>query len=309
MWDSSIGIEETADVINVAPIVTVDFDGGFLVADAREAQLRKYSREGKLLWHFGGKGAGPAEFQMPRGIIRLTSGKLVAADLNNKLVVIDADGQKLRKSLQIPLQHIQDIEAIDDTLILISGMRGSEFKGPRIHVYNIRSGTIVRSFFEPGKAARNEVAAIVGGWVKLSIRKDTVAAVFSLADTIFLHNTQGALLRRIPIKSRGFRHVPPEPSNAKNAMQRAEWLSSFDYMADVHQLDTGGFIVAYMSLAPEAALEQTWHVIRLGPEHHVLAEIRDLPKLLTVDRQSGSLYFVAPDAEVPNRWAKASIAY
>src|SRR3954471_25026938 len=61
-WGRSVTLEESDDVVNVLIRANLDPRGGFLVADEQEDQVRRYGPDGRLLFTFGRRGAGPREF-------------------------------------------------------------------------------------------------------------------------------------------------------------------------------------------------------------------------------------------------------
>ena len=94
-WERRFDLEEQADALIVLPAVAIDPLGGFLVADQREAQVRRYSSDGRLLWFTGRRGGGPGEFYVPSAAARLPSGQIVAIDRNGRLTTFDSAGSRV----------------------------------------------------------------------------------------------------------------------------------------------------------------------------------------------------------------------
>ena len=315
-WVRELRLEENPEVLNVAPAVTLDPRRGFLVADFRETQLRRYSREGALLWHAGSKGGGPGEFSTTSQVVRLRSGEILAADFDHRLTIFDTTASSVVRTIETGLRRIEDLAVVDDSLILISGLPGGNPAGPRLHLWNLRSDTIVRSFFAPFEGLRNKVAATVADWTRASLRGDTLAVVFSLSDTVYYYTLAGEQLGATPLPSRAFRRVGPDvPSGLGNPEKRAEWLASFDLVSDVHWLSDGRLLVLYQSLEPGPAfqpggsLDRAYHLLKMTRTGDLVFEFRDVPRLLAVDPETDSLYFVTPGAEAPNRWSVARMLH
>lgn len=306
-WETDpIHLQENADVINVTPEVSLDRDGAFLVADEREGQVRRYDREGRLLWHVGRKGSGPGEFRTLSRVLRLPSGRVLATEWSNAVAVYDSTGARLERTLRSPFSHVEDMDVVDDTTVIVSALLRGSVMGPRLHVWNPERNTVRASFFAPLPGAPNRTAAVVAGWTKAAVRGDTVAAVFSLSDTVYFFSLRGHPMGALPIPYSGFRRVDaggPVPTG--DPVRRARWLASFDLVSDVHWLPDGRLLLPYQSFSAERALARTWHLFAMDRRGRRIFEERDAPRLLAVDSVSGKLYFVARGAEAPNQWAAA----
>ncbi|HEU0077556.1 MAG TPA: hypothetical protein VFQ76_07910, partial [Longimicrobiaceae bacterium] len=290
------------------PLVTLDWQGGFLVADEREAQVRSYSPEGRLLWYAGARGRGPGEFEAAKVLTRLRSGQVLAGDINGRLTVFDSAGKGVVRTVQAPIDFLQDVEVVDDSLVLMTGIRGGDAQGPRIHLWNLRTDSIVRSFFTPLPNVLNPTLARTANWTSVGLRGDTVAAVFAVSDSVYLYTLSGTPLATIPLPSRHFRRAgreSPPVSARSNPVTRAEWIGRFDYVADVNWRSDGELLVAYISLNPAEALARKWHLLEMTRTGRRVREIRDTPRLLAVDSRSDSLYFINPGSEVESEWAVA----
>jgi hypothetical protein len=301
-------LQETPDVINVEPVVEVDPRGGFLVADVAEAQVRRYTAAGVLAWHAGRKGAGPGEFRAPTAVRRLPSGAVLVADRNERLTLLDSVGAVVLRTLRTPLHQIADLVVVNDSLVLISGLLNSSAQSPRLHLLNLRTDSLVRSFFAPFGNSPNPTIATTAGWSKAAIRADTVAAVFATSDTVYLFTLAGEPLRKLPLPTPHLRRVVAQKSErTSDPRLRAEGLSQFDYVSDIAWLTTGEMIVSYQSILPDKALTRQWHLLRIAASGKGIAELRDVPRLLTTGPNTDSLYFIARNAEAPNRWAVAQL--
>ena len=308
-WLPAFGLYEDERTINVEPVVAVDPAGGFLVADVREAEVRRYGGSGEtreLLWRSGGKGGGPGEFTAPTAVTRLPSGEVVVADRMERLAFYGPDGAFLR-SVQVPIGHIEDVAHADGSLLLIAGRLPGGPESPRLHLWDMDAGRIVRSFFTPFSRSPNPAASTIAGWTKFSIRGDRVAAVFATCDTVYFFSTRGDALGSRPIPFRGFRRGEAKLPDGGDPRERARWLASFDFVADVHWLPDGRLLIPYQNVVPERAMERRWHLLRMDRSGRADAEVRDLPRLLDVDGRDGTLYFVKRGAEAPNQWEPARL--
>jgi len=307
-WIRSFDLYEDSGVINVNPRVEVDPHGGFLVADASEAQLRRYALDGRLHWRAGAKGNGPGEFQAPTALARLRSGEVLVSDRSGKFTVFDSSGISVTHTSQTPFRQVEDLVVLDDSLILVSAMHKDSVQGPRLHIWNLKVDAISRSYFSPLKNALNKTAAVVAGWSKVTIRADTVAAVFATSDTVYFFTLSGRPLGTVPLPFRQFRRVGRDaPRAATDPITRAKWLGSFDMVGDVHWLSNGDLLIPYQSVIPDKALNRTWHLLRMTRTGEPIFEVRDVPRLFAVGAQGDSLYFTNPKAEAPNQWSVARL--
>lgn len=309
-WDRTFPLDESDAVINVTPAVTFDSWEGFLVADVSEHQLRRYSPFGELHWTSGRRGDGPGEFQQPSRAVRLPTGEILVTNFDRRFTILSSSGDSVLRMVETPFTRIEDVDIVDDSLVMVSAILDRDFTSPRLHLWDTQNDRRLRSFFEPFEATPNQTAASVASWTMAAIRGDTVAAIFSVSDSVYLYTIAGDRLVAHPLPSRHFRAVPetaPDPN--VDPRQRAQWLGSFDYMSDVHWLSNGDLLILYKRLLPSEALSSEWHMVVMSPQGEGIYEVREVPRLLAVKSDSGNdeLIFVSPDAEVPNQWANASL--
>ena len=306
-WLRTIEIEETPSSLSVLPVVALDPGGGFLVADAGEAQIRRYGGDGKILWTSGRRGEGPGEYRTPNVVTRLPDGRVMVGDRSGRITYLDSAGQLVRTA-RTPLGGIEDALVIDDSVVLLSATRLADAGGHRLHWWNVRTDTMLASSFAPTQRAANTVLAQVASWMKLARRGDTIAAIFAPVDTVYYFTPDGRSLGQVPIPFTNRRQSDrPPPGRGSTPRQRAEWMSGFDLVADVHWLPDGDLLVAYQNSDPARASERQWHLLRMTDSGTRITEIRDVPRLLEVDAASGELFFISPEAEAPNQWSLARL--
>ena len=303
-WVDSFSLEENDAVINVSPIVRVDWAGGFLVADGREAQLRRYGERGNLLSAWSRRGGGPGEFRRPVALMRLVpTGHLLAVDIRGKLVSFNsAVFPELIRTSRTPLIRITDAEPINDSVLLLAGL--TEHESARLHLWDLRGNRIMRSFHDPWQGSPHvEVAGLVG-WTKAAVRRDTIAAIFAPSDTVYYFSSGGKRLGVIPIPFRQFRRPTGAPTAARtNERAQKEWLASFDLVSDIFWLREG-LLIRYQTLVSDGV---RWHLLLMTPDGRRLFEVRDVPQLLATDSNGDRLYFVSPGSITPNRWSAARV--
>jgi hypothetical protein len=301
---SSLGaveLEENDDVVNAYPRVAVDPRGGYLVADMYEHQARRYAEDGRLLFRFGREGSGPGEFVNPTAIARVASGEILVADMWGRISVFDSTGDAFLRSKQaVHTAVLQDIDLLDDTLAVLStGPRPGE---PRLHLWDLRRDTTVAAFFVPYVAERNLPAAAAMSWTSAAIRGDTIAATFSLSDTVYLFDRSGREVERIPLPNGRLTSIDDVPTNYRpgdGVAALSRWLSAVDAVRKIEWLADGTFIVEYVS-----GSDETFHSSLLGMtrQGRLIFALEDTPRLLATT-PDGKVIFQSPSSDLPNHWS------
>jgi hypothetical protein len=302
--EAVLDMEEHPGALLVIPAVALDSRGGFIVADRREAQVRRYDEGGRLLWLTGRKGGGPGEFYVPSHAIRLPGGEILVIDRNGALTTFDSTGSQVLKTVSTDILAGDDLRLVNDSVVLIAGRIEGDRNSPRLHLWNLASEQVVSSFFSPFEGAVNPHIAHAVGWSSVSLRGDTLAATFSTSDTIYLHTVDGRLVSKIPLPSGYFRNGRVEVPSRRSTdpLEQARVISQIDLVERVDWLHDGTFVVQYQSVVPGTAFERVRHLIHMSRKGRAIFETREVPRLLAVDQGSSTLYFVDSEAEVPNRW-------
>lgn len=303
-FERSILLEESESVINVSPRVEFDPRGGFVVADPQEGQVRLYSRDGSLVSFFGRRGQGPGEFQRVIGAVRVPSGRVVAADMGGRISVLDSAATRLLATAEVPIWPMHHLEPMGSGHVVLTGrLRGSP-DSPLVHVWDSEQLRLVASFAPP-PVVRPELAPgyLFAGSAAVAVRGDTVAVLFSLADSIALYTRQGTLLQVLPIPYRFFRPMreamPDEPVAVR------AWGQTFSSASNLFWLADGSFLVQYLDVAGVPGMGR-WSLFAMTRGGNPLFELLDTPRLLTTDGRNG-LVFLSPGVEEPNAWTLARL--
>lgn len=301
-----IHLKETDDVLTVAPRITVDHLGGFLVTDEKEAQVRRYAQDGQLLWHFGRKGQGPGEFDYPLSAHRLPDRSILVFDTYKRAARLDSSGTRVIRTYTTAFGPLYHTRVLDDSLVIVAGRRES-IAGPRLHIWNYQNERLVRSFFTPVVPDRtHEMAGALAGFLSTAMRGDTLAVLYSLSDTIYLYHKDGTLQSKIKVPYRGFRPLTVEaPTPGTPAKEAAKWMESFSLGSDLFWEPNGDFVIQYQD---RVAMDQAWHLLRMQRSGEWLWEHQNTPRILTIDERDRTVYSLAQDAPLPNRWRVAKWA-
>jgi hypothetical protein len=301
----NITLEERDGVINVNPRVVAERDGGFIVSDSREGQIRIYAASGKLSHHFGRPGPGPGEFTRLVAAGRLPSGDIVAADMSGRITVFDSVGSRVISTMTTPLGPLYDLAVIDSTQIALSGRLQRNAHTPLVHVWDLRGQKLVRSFFGGASPPRGyEGTYAFTGFADVAVRGDTAAVIYGLADTVYLYHVSGQLLRKLPVRSRNFRPLESPMPLRSSAKHFEAWSESFSAASRIFW---GSGSRLYFEFFDQVRHEPRWSVVALDSNTgDVLFELPGTPKLLTPAHNDPGLIFISPHSEVQNT---LSIAY
>jgi hypothetical protein len=241
----------------------------------------------------------------------LASGEILAVDRNGRLTFWDAEGRRVTRTAETRLTRVTDAEVVDDSTLLIAGVgEGLGDNSPRLHVWNIDRNASKRSFFTPYAGQRNRTAAGVGGYVMTALRGDTIVSTFAASDTLYFHTLDGRDAGQVALSSESFRRVPRDPPSRmmSHTREAAEWLSSWDFVADVDWLPDGAVLVAYQGIDASQARRRTWHLLAQDRAGARRWETRNVSsQVLGTDPGNRTIFYVPPDADAPNRWTVARL--
>ena len=226
------------------------------------------------------------------------------ADLSGTVAVFDSTGSTLLRTWQTGLLPLYDAEVLDGSRLVLVG-RGPAITGPLLHLFDLRTGRMLRHFFAPPPApGRSRRGALTAAFAEATVRGDTIAVVHSLIDTLFVFRADGTPLRRIALPLQHFRLLERDyPRNATRE-QGFAWTSSFSLLSHAFWAGDGSWLVQYQD---RDGPEIHWRLLRMTGDGRRLFELRDTPQLLATDPASGRLFFVDPRSPAPDTWSAARL--
>lgn len=309
-WGRDIPLQENDAVVNVLVRMNLDPRGGFLVADEQENQIRRYDAQGTLLAHFGRKGQGPGEYGALHRALPLSTGGILALDTFERGTELDSAGRVVR-TFRTPVGPLHDARLVNDTLLLLGGdvpRRTYSAARPRLHLWNLKQGSLVRSFFVPPVRGRaHELAANTAGFVAADIRDSTVAATFALTDTVYFFGLDGSAKGKVHIPFEHFRPLSesrPYPGSGAGVVEAREWIGSFSLVSHLFWMRDGTLLVQYQD---RVGTEPHWRLLRMTAQGERIFDALGTPYLIQADRSSGALYFQKPGSLTPNAWTEARL--
>ncbi|HEX6367684.1 MAG TPA: 6-bladed beta-propeller [Longimicrobium sp.] len=298
-WRRSVALEETADVINVSPHVNIDPRGGYIVADRREAQVRLYSASGSLDAQFGRRGQGPGEFERVVAAVRLASNEILAADMSGRVTFFDSAGANALRTQRLPLSPLYDLAVYDDSLVLLTGRIAGQEGSALVHVWNSRSGEVLRSFFQPRPSSPDLASAYTfTGFADVAVRRGTIVVSFAVSDTLRFYDIQGRELRQSAIPFRGFRPLRKAMPESGQREAIARWGEEFSSISQIQWSADGTLFVQYFDMD---GYEPRWRLAALQEPANMLFELVDSPRLLAITADN-SLVFADPSRDGLDTW-------
>lgn len=299
----TIVLEETDEVVNVSPDVSIQPDGSFLIADGREARIRVYDPGGGLVTQFGRQGEGPGELGLPLRATRRPDGSLLVVDFSRGLLEFDSSGTRFLRGSRPPISPVYAAEQLNADEFLISGLR-RESTDPRrlMHVWNAQVDTLVYSFFPTPGDSLARLAARNFGWADFARRGDTIAAIAAFSDTVYLFDRLTyEPLDQVALPLEDFRRIETYDP-AAGTLELDEWLEQHDLLVDIHWLEDRSFLVQYQRPRGNDNEWSLLHTNMSGSRHF---DLRNTPQLLAVE--DNMLFFVHPDSYTPEKWAVVSL--
>ncbi|GEM_PF-791727 len=295
-WHDTITLQEDSTVINVEPIVRADSGDRFLVADESELQVRDYDHSGELRFAFGDRGDGPSEFQTLAVALRLPSNRILAVQHAARGEIFSPSGDSALTTLQIPLTQIYDADILNDSLVLLSGGVPSFSQG-RLSVFDIRTDSVVASFFPPPISPDLGRAMTVVGLTNSAVESDTIATLFALSDTLYLFLDNGRLIRKVQIPFEDYQ-TPTNPPSGRSASAAdfTQWLSKLVLPTNVFW-EPDGWLIQYQQRTSSGPI---WNLMYLSKEGRPYFDMHHTPLLLLARKRE--LYFEDPSVLAPDRW-------
>lgn len=305
-WAGLLPVQENDSALVVKPIVTEDPEGGLLVADSRESQVRRVSPAGTLLTYFGRPGEGPNEFRGLSSVVRLNTGEVLTTEISGRVTLTNDRGDKARRVVPVGIEPLYAATVLDDSTVILTGLR----EGKLVHLWDPRRAEIRASFYPvPEHPAEFDNAYSFTGFSAVAVQHNMIVVLFALSDELRFFHPDGTedMQMRMKLPYRDFRYLREgQPENSSPEAFRV-WAESYSVGSRIYWLRDGSFVIQYFDRVGSEQKWSTLHVDRFGRS---LFE-GQTPKLLTVLRtpaRSALLFAAAENAE-PNQWRLANFRF
>ncbi|MDH5759840.1 MAG: hypothetical protein OEZ65_09650 [Gemmatimonadota bacterium] len=293
---SEVSFEEDDSVINVAPIVKRGRSGGWLVSDPSEGQVREYDPDGSLRLAFGRKGEGPGEFSAVMAAVPSGDHDFVVLDAVRGIGRFSGSGQYLGAERKPEFSVLYDIAVVGDGFLLASGLPMIP-ESPMIVQLDLDADSVLDRWFVMRDMQVDWRLVASFGWVRMSVRSDSVAAVFALSDTVYVKGVgaDSHVVERVPIPFSLPWSFPGSEDLARSS--RLEISNRIRRVHDVFWVSPDLLVVQSLE---KSNGEDVWTVLGLSRDGTRRFEVRSSPRLLAV---ADSIFlFASRDVRSPNRW-------
>jgi hypothetical protein len=290
----SVVLQERHDVVTVSPVMIVSPQGGFLIADRREHQLRVYARTGALERVMGAGTETADSLHRPHGADYLPNGDIIATNLApGRLTLVPARTAESAQFIPVPLTPLHGVLALDDHRVLLMG-KDAPYPTHFLHIWDLRSRKIVRSFLPPPRQLDTMVVSTFGRG-HAARRGSRLAVVHELSDTMRFFDLDGNELSRIRIPSDLILPRGPAPS-LTSPEEGIAWADQFTFLSDVFWICDDQLIVQWSFGSGDHLSWRLAQVDTAGREQWSLART---PRLFGV--RDGEFLFQDPHPGAPNR--------
>jgi hypothetical protein len=299
----TLRLEETDDVINVVYNVIADPSGGFLVADAREGQFRRYSLDGRLLWAFGRAGDGPEEFRAPTTVVRESNHRVILVDRRGKIAVYDETTDSLVSTARAQLSRVLDSAPGPDGLVWLTAAAGLRGDDQQSYAYLVEptTGRIAKEMFAPPVPEEFRRETLYMNWAAIGAdeARQQLWGATATRDTLFLLDPERArIARRIPIESGLLKPMTRISDEAwADVVQRRRWAEEETFLTDVFPLSDGRFAVQFQTFRTGLPV---WGFMLIDRDGQPVDEVLDTHRLLTV--RDGIFVFQDLNVLDGNQW-------
>ena len=295
----SIALEESDSVVTVTPIVKADSEG-FLIADAREAQVRLYGKNGRLKKLLARRGSGPGEVGVPMAILRRGDRTILVMDMGSaSMIRLSPEGEEIdRYPMRFPAFGLL---SLGEDVLVVGKPSFQDFPFPDL-LHRWDGKDVVEGFFPAPITERTEKLSRSYSFASADIRGDTIVASYALSDTLYFYHTGGEFIDQTPLDLEHWSLPEEDPSGGVGSGERRKWRESLTRISDVYWLEDGTFLVQYVGHRDR---ELQWRLSHVTRDGEVLFDVKDTPRLLTVD--GDLLYFVDAHSLTEDRWVVASL--
>ncbi len=196
--------------------------------------------------------------------------------------------------LDTQVQPLTGVRVLDGNRVLLMGRR-HPFTNQLLHVWDLGTGKIVRSFFAPPQHLDSNVVKILGT-VHAAIKGNRIAAMLNLSDTLRVFDLDGAELFRSHIPVTPFVAPQGPLPNITSKAARQAWAEQFTLLSDLFWTDHDDIVVQSVTGSGDHVVFSLIQMSTTGQSRWVLPRT---PELLSI--HDGRFFFHDPNSDLPNR--------
>lgn len=303
-WSDSITLEEPEGIFTVAPHVRVDPNGGFIVTDSKESQIRFYDRSGNLKDSFGQRGKGPNGLMQPHAALRVGSGRIIVPE-NRELSIFSEAGMHIDTYPGITAGQTYQIHRLPGDDILVVGSRQrTRGASPLLHRFSLADGEIKNSFFPPPVApgTHNGYLFTILDIASADVLKDRLVAIFAVTPRMQVFSLTGERIQKVELSLEHFRPMEKTSRSLNSIQDVNEFAEQHSRISDIYWLRDDVVLIQYFDFVDVQSMHLRWNLAAVTLDGEVLFEVADSPQLFAVDQSTQELFFSHPTYEHRNHW-------
>jgi len=291
----SIVLDEPPGVVTVWPATSLDWHGGFIVADTRESQVRVYARSGRLKAAYG-RGTGTLDsLTFPVRAQRMADGSIIVAALSGHLTIMPERNDQAARTIETPLVLLRDLLVLSEHRVLLVGLESAPATA-MLHILDTGTGQIVRSFFRPADRFDRDVTSTFPT-VAVAHLRNRVAAAYTLCDTVIFFDEMGTEVSRLRIPIDPFIPLVVPLRQFATPSERQAWINQFTFIQDLFWVEDDRLLVQWAKGSPSGL---QWGLAQMDTSGRREWAIAPAPRLMGAS--GAEFVFVDPAGAAINAW-------
>ena len=303
-WSDSITLEEPEGIFTVSPDVRVDPQGGFIVTDSKESQVRFYDRSGTMKSSFGQRGKGPQGLTRPHAALRVDSNRILVPE-RRELSIFSEEGSYVDSYPGITAGQTYQIHRLpgDDILVVGSRQRTRE-ASPLLHRFSVDEGKIKTSFFPHPVAPGTHDGYLftILDIASAHVLGDRLVAVFSVVPRLYVYGIDGELQKKVDLPLEHFRPIEKSSQSLNTIQDVNAFADHHSRISDIFWLRENLVLIQYFDFVDVQSMRLRWNLAAVTLDGDVLFEVTDTPQLFAIDQDTQELFFSHPDYDHRNHW-------
>ncbi len=234
----SVEIDETSGSFLSAPSFSTDKNGNYIITDFGSHHVQIFNLNGEFLNKYGRFGQGPGDFERPTQTIRLNSGNLLTVEANGKLTKFSPDGEDLIEVFKSDVIPATQITELRTGKILIGGRMLIDGKTYYLHLFDLESGSIQKSFLNIDfqyEYYQGPISMIMD-MIHVDTFDEKISAVLAPFSDLYFFDLDGNQTNKISLNLENFKDI--EQSNSPLSPQdRMELFDQFSMFRSIHWIN------------------------------------------------------------------------
>jgi len=271
----SLKLDEASGDFFRVPKYSTDKEGNFIVTDFASHHVQIFNRDGEFINKYGRPGQGPGDFERPNQTIRLENGNLLTVESNGKLTEFSSDAEKLIKvynSTVLPATQLIELKTGE---VLIGGRKIIDGETYYLHLFNLGSGTIKKSFLNVNLeyGYYQGPISMIFEMVSVDTYGDKIAAVLAPFSELYYYDSSGNFIEKIQLHLENFSSIK-KSDRMLSVEERLNYFNKFSMFNSIHWVKEDELFLQFFR-KDDAGLqssESTRHLAVIKTDGSVLLE-------------------------------------